>query len=158
MARQMGSQERVPTSVLLAKIKATKNIKTFILRYQEQLNQPTLAGILEELCAEKGILPKDVVKDADIDRVYGAKIFAGKRTNPSRDYVLKLAFGLRLDYDECQRLLAVAGTSTLYPRVPRDAVLISCLHNKLTYQQTQERLYDTGMPLLGEEHDGKQDK
>jgi transcriptional regulator with XRE-family HTH domain len=142
----------VKTEELLAQILKTKSVKSFLVRNEEHLRLPSLAEYLEALCKQKGIKPREVVRNADIDRIYGAKIFAGKRPNPSRDFVLRLAFGLGLDYGECQKLLEVAGKSKLYPRVPRDAVIISCLHNRLNYQQTEESLYDMGISLLGEKY------
>jgi hypothetical protein len=143
-------QSKLPTEMILSRIFSTKNVESFITNNKAQLNIPTLAEHLEELCTQKGIKPSEVVKNADIDRFYGAKIFSGKRNNPHRDYIIRLAFGLRLNYEECQRLLVVARESELYPRIPRDALIIRCLHEKLTHQHTQERLYEAGMSILGE--------
>ena len=138
------------TSELLVRIFSTKNIKNFLTRNREHLKLPALSEHLAELCAEKGLKPRDAIKNANMDRVYGAEIFSGKRANPSRNYLIRLALGLGLDYEECQQLLTVAGKSGLYPRVPRDALLISCLHNRLDYQQTEEKLYELGMSALGD--------
>ncbi|MCL2083736.1 MAG: helix-turn-helix domain-containing protein [Oscillospiraceae bacterium] len=109
---------------------------------------PTLGEHLAELCAQKGVRPKDVVKNADMDRFYGAEIFSGKRCNPSREYVLRLALGLGLTYKECQRLLTVAGKNPLYPRVGSDAVIIKCLHSGLCYQEAENLLFEMGLPTL----------
>ena len=153
MPRKTDRQKRVSTAVLLSRIFNTKSIENYIARNREHMTLPTLAGHLEELCRKKGVKPSEAVKNADIDRFYGSKIFSGKRANPHRDYLIRLAIGLTLDYKECQRLLDVARESRLYPRVPRDAVIISCLRDKLTYMQTEERLYENGMTVLGEEHE-----
>ena len=148
MAQRKGGQGRVPTATLLTRIFSTGNIKNFVFRNQEHLKLPALSEHLAELCAQKGMKPKDVVKNADIDRFYGAEIFSGKRCNPSREYVLRLAFGLGLSYKECQRLLTVAGKSLLYPRVESDAVMIKCLHSGLGYQETEDLLFEMGLPTL----------
>ena len=140
---------KVPTATLLTRIFSTKNIKNFVKRNQEHLKLPTLAEYLAELCDRKGVKPKDVIKNADMDRFYGAEIFSGKRSNPSREYLLRLALGLSLSYDECQRLLTIAGKNLLYPRVQRDAVIIKCLHSGLKYHETEDLLFEMGLPTLG---------
>jgi transcriptional regulator with XRE-family HTH domain len=142
-------KSRVSTSMLLKRVLSTKNIKTFLSRNKSHLNVPPLAEYLAELCVSKGLRPRDVVKNADMDRVYGAEIFSGKRANPSRDYIIRLAFGLGLSYNECQQLLRTARKSELYPRVPRDVLIISSLHGKKSYQQTESLLYENGMTTLG---------
>ncbi|MCL2036603.1 MAG: hypothetical protein FWG83_04360, partial [Oscillospiraceae bacterium] len=117
----MFHKERKPTKasteMLLSEIFTTKSIESFISRNKSDMDVPTLAEYLEELCVQKGIKPRDVIKNCDIDRFYGAKIFSGKRSNPHRDYIIRLAFGLKLGYDECQQLLVVAKESKLYPRI-----------------------------------------
>jgi transcriptional regulator with XRE-family HTH domain len=142
-------KSRVSTSMLLKRVLSTKNIKTFLSRNNKHLKVPPLAEYLAELCVSKDLRPRDVVRNADMDRVYGAEIFSGKRANPSRDYLIRLAFGFRLNYDECQQLLKTARKSELYPRVPRDALIISLLHSKQSYQQAEAMLYEHGMTTLG---------
>ena len=153
MPPKENNQKKTPTEMLLSQIFSTKSIESFIGRNRDILRVPTLSEHLEELCSLKGIRPRDVIKGADIDRFYGAKIFSGKRVNPHRDYIIRLAFGLGLEYEECQKLLVVARESKLYPRIPRDAVIIRCLHEKLTCLETQEKLYEIGMSLLGEDRE-----
>ena len=156
MEKERKTQKKVPTSKLLSKIFSTKNIRNFLTKNREHFYAPSLCEYLAELCAKKKMKPRDAVKNADIDRIYGAEIFSGKRVNPSRDYIIRLALGLRLDYNECQKLLDVARESRLYPRIPRDAVIISCLHDKLTYQQTEEKLYEMDLPILGARNENNQ--
>ena len=140
----------VSTAELLSLIIKEDNAGVLIPKLAGQMKLPTLTEHLEALCESKQIKPRDVIKNTDMDRVYGAKIFNGKRKNPSRDYLIRLAFGLGLNVEECQRLLDIARESRLYPRVPRDAVIINCIHNKKTYHQTEETLFEMDMPLLGE--------
>ncbi|MCL2020144.1 MAG: hypothetical protein FWG70_10375 [Oscillospiraceae bacterium] len=153
MAKKKSEQGKVPTATLLTRIFSTKNIKSFVFRNKEHLKLPTLAEHLSELCTQKSVKPSDVIKNADMDRFYGAQIFSGKRTNPSREYLIRLAFGLSLSYKECQRLLTVAGKSLLYPRVESDAVIIKCLHSGLCYHEAENLLFEMGLPTLGGEHD-----
>jgi len=52
--------------------------------------------------------------------------------------------------EQTQRLLTISKNSQLYPRVPRDAAILYCLHNGFGYRGTQEKLYEWGMTTLGE--------
>ncbi len=148
MTKMLHKYIKTPTTELLSKITYTKNIKNYIIRNKENFELPTLTEHLKELCDNKEIKPKEVITNADMDRIYGAEIFSGKRQNPSRDYIIRLAFGFGLDYNECQRLLVIAGKSQLYPRVPRDAVIINCLHNSLNFKDTENALYDAELSSL----------
>lgn len=148
MKMPRNKQGRVTTAMLLSRIFSTKHVENYMLRNQEHLNLPTLAEHLSELCVAKDIKASAVIKNADMDRFYGGDLFTGKRDNPSRDYVLRLAFGFGLDYEECQQLLTVARHSALYPRVPRDAVIISCLHHKQNYKQAEDLLDEMGFITL----------
>jgi hypothetical protein len=118
----------VETADLMARVISEKSITNFLSENKQHLKEPTLANHLSELCAEKGIGPLKVVENARISKLFAKDIFSGKR-NPSRDYVICIAFGFGLNLDECQKLLLVAKRSALYPRIPRDAVIIHCLHN-----------------------------
>lgn len=149
MSKNVKKQGRVKTAELLQRIFTTRNVRNFIAKNSEHLKLPTLAEHLSELCAKKNIKPREVVKNADIDRIYGAELFSGRRRNPSRDYIIRLAFGYGLNYKECQRLLTVAGKNLLYARVPRDVVIINCLHNKMNFQQAELSLHEMGFSTLG---------
>ena len=69
--------------------------------------------------------------------------------NPSRDTVLMLAFGFELSLDETQQILKVARQTPLHPKVKRDAVIAYCLHHQKTIVETQQVLYEYGLPLMG---------
>ena len=141
--------ERVPTGEFAMKLIASENFEEFYAENIEQMQAYNLPDYLSELCWCKGILPHELVRKTDIDRVYGHKIFAGER-KPSRDYVLKLALGLELSVEEAQRLLTISKNSQLYPRVPRDAAILYCLHHGVGYRNTKEKLYEWGMTILGD--------
>ncbi|MBN1265003.1 MAG: hypothetical protein JXA25_05890 [Anaerolineales bacterium] len=89
-----------------------------------------------------------MISRSAIDRTYGHQLFNGRR-NPSRDKVIQLAFGLKLDLDETQSLLQAAQKSALYPKVKRDAAIIFCLHHEKDIFETQEVLKVLGLTMLG---------
>lgn len=147
MIKKPYNDGEVGTAELMSRLRSEKSVTNFLSDNQKYLKEPVLAGYLSELCAEKGIRPSKAVENAHIAKTFGKDIFSGKR-NPSRDYVIRLAFGFGLDVDECQKLLRVAKHNGLYPRIPRDAVIINCLQNKRSAAQTDDKLYEKGMTTL----------
>ena len=65
---------------------------------------------------------------------------SGKK-HPSRDILLKLAFGFPLTVNETNHLLYYGNVGSLYPRFKRDAYIMFALHQKYTVIQTNEYLY-----------------
>jgi cyanate lyase len=145
----MADESLLPTEELLSKLMMSDTIEDFITNNDGNLNVPTLHEHLAELCERKGIMPHDLVRMVDIERAFGYQILSGRR-NITREYILKLAFGLGLDVKECQRLLTISMNSQLYPRVRRDAVLLYCINKQYGYRQTQNVLHEMGLKILGE--------
>jgi transcriptional regulator with XRE-family HTH domain len=141
---------RKPTGKLLSELFSTKSFAKFVKNNVEWLNPTSFPNYLAELCESRGILRRELCLKVEIERTFAHQIFTGRR-RPPREFVLKLAFGLGLSVEECQRLLTVAKRNTLYPRIPRDAAILHCLHHKLDYDKTQEKLFEYDMSLLGEE-------
>lgn len=148
----MGEKDagRIPTAEVFTELIASGSFGAFYAENAEQFQPPELTQYLAELCESKGVQYNDLFQATDIDRGFGYHIFAGRR-RLSRDNALKLALGLGMDVEETQRLLLVSKNSQLYPRVPRDAAILYCIHHKQSYRETQDNLYDWGMTVLGEE-------
>jgi len=140
----------IPTSEVLTKLVTAENLDEFYNENAEQLQVPVLSDYLNELCESKGISSGDLMQKTDIERGFGYQIFTGRR-RLSRDVALKLALGLGLDVDETQKLLLISKNSQLYPRVARDAAILYSLHNGIDYRETQVKLHDLGMTILGED-------
>ena len=149
------NEQRKGTTELLNELINSGDFTAFYDNNIEDLQAPNLAEYLKELCESKKIAPHELVKTVDINRMFGYQIFEGER-KASRDYILKLAVGLGLTVEETQRLLNISKNSQLYPRVPRDAAIIYCLNNGMGYNDTQAKLHEWGILVLG--GDNKYDK
>ena len=139
---------KVSTSELLKMVFKTKTLNKVFDTSEKNFDLPSFNEYITKLCIDKNEVAEHIIVRSGIERTYGHKIFAGTR-NPSRDTVIQLAFGFRLNFDETQQLLKIARMSALYPRVKRDIVLIYCLHNGLSIEQTQMYLNDLNLPILG---------
>jgi hypothetical protein len=138
------------TSALLHRLFNTPDLEQFMAGNAIDMVVPPFHVYITEICKTTGQVPEQVIKHAAIERTYGHQLFNGTR-NPSRDKVIQLAFGLRLDLGGTQRLLQIAQKSLLYPRIKRDAAILYCLKNRKDIFETQSVLQSLGLTLLGGE-------
>ena len=104
---------------------------------------PPLPIYLNSLLQRHGLTVQDVVIACNLDRSYGYQLFNGTR-RPSREFLLRLALLLKLEEDEAQRLLKIAGRQPLYARSRRDAAVLYALTHNLTADATQDLLAELG--------------
>ena len=73
---------------------------------------------------KKGLTQQNVFLAADLSERYGYKLLSGQRHTSQRDTVLRLCFGAGFTLEETQQALRRNGMAPLYPRVPRDIMLM----------------------------------
>ncbi len=132
---------------LLKKLFNTPNLEVFMEHNEQSMQIPPFSTYITEICKEQGEIPEHIITRSAIDRTYGHQLFNGTR-KPSRDKVIQLAIGLRLDLSETQKLLRVAQKSTLYPKIKRDAAIIHCILHKQDIHETQTVLQALGLTPL----------
>ncbi len=148
----MAETSKITTEELLELLFMESSLEHLMNSDRSSLTLPGFAEYITALCARREEPPERVIRRADLEKSYGHQLFSGRRS-PSRDTVLRLAFGLELDYEGTQELLKVARKSRLHPKVKRDMVLIYCLYHGYTLVRCQNALLEYGLPVLGE---GKQ--
>ena len=135
------------TDELTHEIMASDNILDYFEKNSGEMQVSTLPEYLESWLQKKGRSRADVVRASNLNRAYVYQIFSGRKY-PSRDKVIALAFGLRLTPEETQTLLKQAGYRELYPRDPRDALLLHSLNRGQTIIEANEVLYDHNIEVL----------
>jgi hypothetical protein len=133
----------------ILRLSKTSDLKTMMNFHSEAMNPPSLKDYICNLCLEKKLSHELVINQADIERSYGHEIFRGDKKNPSRDKVIQLAFGFKMDVREAQELLRVARVSALYSRIKRDAAIIFCLNKGKSVAETRIVLESLNLPDLG---------
>lgn len=98
-----------------------------------------LPDYLYALLDDRGFNRSRLADMSGVTTSYVYQIFDGLRT-PGRDTALRLAFGLRCDVTETQRLLRLAGVSELWPKRRRDAIILWCIKRGMTYGACDEEL------------------
>ena len=146
MAKNKTEENR--TSTLLRRLVDTPDIEQFMECYARDLEIPSFHAYISELCTATEKKPEQVIKQAGIERTYGHQLFNGTR-RPSRDKVIQLAFGLKLDLDGTQKLLQIAEKSHLYPKIKRDAAVMYCINHQKDFFETQSVLHTLGIDLTG---------
>ena len=102
---------------------------------------------LFERLEERGGKRAAVVRESGLNPTVVYDIFQGK-SHPGREHAIMLAFGLRCDLRQTQRLLRLAGVSELWCKQRRDAILIWCIDHGYTREQTDDELFRLGEKTL----------
>lgn len=137
------------TDELMKILQSKEDLPQYMDENQNEFLSSSLCQYLNHLQAEHGCKKGDVIADALIERSYGYQIFSGRKEAPSRDVLISLALAMKLTLDETQSLLRVAHMAMLYPRVPRDSVIIRALANHESVIQCNAMLESFGEPALG---------
>lgn len=138
------------TQVLLERLFKAPDLKTYMKDNADVMAMPSFDLFITALCEEAGIKQAYVIARSGIPRNYAYQLFNGIR-KPSRDKVIQMAFGFGLDVKSTQELLKIARQAALYPRIPRDSVILRCLYKQKDMGYTQNALREMGLTLLGGE-------
>lgn len=136
------------TDELLSILKSKRDYSEFLKEQIDELYFASLCEYLEILLAQKRLKKGDVIIKANLDKSYAYQIFNGSKTNPSRDKLIMLAFGMELDLNETRKLLKISNVSDLYIRNPRDSAIMFCIENKLDLIRTNEKLDELSLAPL----------
>lgn len=135
------------TDELLHEIKTSGDILDYLEKNSGEMQVDSLPSYLKDWLRRKGLTKADVVRRSNLNRAYVYQIFLGRKY-PSRDKVIALAFGLGLDGEEAQTLLKQAGYRELYPRDPRDALLLYAFSQGQGILEANELLFDHNIEVL----------
>ncbi|MBQ9530677.1 MAG: hypothetical protein IJR70_01250 [Eubacterium sp.] len=136
------------TNELLEILKSKKTYQEFLDQEIGELVFSSLSEYLEMLINEKSLKKSDIILRSNLDKNYAYQIFNGNKTNPSRNKILMLAFGMGLSLNETRKLLKIASQSDLYVRSPRDSLIMYCLNNNISLITCNEYLSDFNFELL----------
>jgi len=135
------------TDKLLKELKKAKNLDAFLESNNDVVDMLSLPDYLSRLLAEKGMTRAEVIAATELSSAYGYQVFSGERS-PSRESVLQLGFGLKLNDEEMQQLLAHARKGALYPRDRRDCVILFACRKGMNLRQVNELLFERNLPML----------
>ena len=143
--------QSLPTEMLWKRLMESNEISAYLTENETEFAMPAFSAYITALCRQRGEVPEHVIRRAGIERSFGHQLFSGKR-KPSRDTALLLAFGFEADIDLAQTLLRFAQCPPLYPRDPRDSVIIYSLFHRYGAVRAQNLLAERGYRGMGSEH------
>lgn len=135
------------TDKLFEKLQEADDISLFAESNTDSFTSITLKDYIQKLLRCHGLKKSQVISESGLNEIYIYQIMAGKR-NPSRDKLLALAIAMKLDIEECQKLLKFGGVNELYPRNRRDAIILFGLKKKLNIFDLNELLFDLDEVIL----------
>ncbi len=135
------SKGKISTKELLESLKKASDIREFRKENLSSFVDITFKEYLDDLISSRNIKRSDVIKASGLTETYAYQIFAGIK-NPSRDKLIALALGMRLNLEESQTLLQLAGVNELYAKNRRDSVIIFALEKELGITELNDLLFE----------------
>lgn len=105
------------------------------------------SAYLNELLDTHGLQTRDIIIKLNMERSYTYQILKGRR-NPTRNFLIRIAFLCQLSVDETQELLTIGNRPILYPRNRFDVAVLYCIQHNLNEEELNELLMDIGEEVL----------
>ena len=131
-----GLKEMTSTEELEHQIRMSETPAALV---EKSYEVPDIVPYMNNLLYERGLTVRDVIVGCNLSRSYAYQLLNGNRV-PTRGFLLKLAFMLKLPEAEAQRLLKIAGRHPLYARNRRDAAILYGLSHGMTADETESLL------------------
>ena len=130
-----------PTNDLYQELNQTSHIDKYLKDNDEFLIDSTLSDYLCNKFSQMNLSKSSVLKNADINEIYGYQILSGKRS-PSRNKLISICIGAGFSLEETNEVLRVAEYSPLYPKLKRDSIIIFGIQNNQSIWVINETLFD----------------
>lgn len=89
----------------------------------------------------------DIINKSDIGYTYFYDILRGEKC-PSRDKIVRLVLAMKLELDECQKMMKLYNWAPLYAKDKRDSAMIYAVNNSFSVWQLDELLAENELELL----------
>ncbi|MGP1348938.1 MAG: hypothetical protein ACTTK0_04770 [Stomatobaculum sp.] len=116
---------------------------TFPQTWEEFLDDD-IRSFFDALLNESGQKKSEVIRRANLSRVYGYQLMEGRRRG-NRDYYLLIALAMSLDLKTTQRMLSVTQCGALHPLIKRDAAVIFAINHRYDRLKTFDFMCSLGL-------------
>ncbi len=136
----------------LEQAKTTIEFEDFLKRNDIEMHRDSFGDCVLKLCARYEITPSSLQTQIAISKSQFYSLLNGTR-NPSKESVIKIAFGLKITQGEINELLQASGYQALDPKNKEDAIIIFGLDNKKDVGKIDELLreYHSKIRLVDKE-------
>ena len=112
-------------------------------------DEKAFSSYMREMFKKKGIRQQEVFTRMGISYGYGYKLISGEKKTRQRDLIIELCLCAGFTLEEAQRALRLYGMASLYPKKPRDAVLIIAFNQGISdIGEVDKLLNEHGMDEL----------
>lgn len=111
---------------------------------QEDFLDDDIRDFFDVLLNETGQKKSEIIRKANLSRVYGYQLMEGRRRG-KRDYYLLIALAMSLDLKTTQRMLSVARCGALHPLIKRDAAVIFAINHGYDSLETYDFMCSLGL-------------
>lgn len=137
------------TEELTNEIKYAVDINRFKQDNKKEFLDISLSEYLTQLLVKHNVDKSGVFKHAQMtESTYGYEIFNGKKSNVSRDKLIRICFGFPLTCEEADEVLLLGKMRPLYPRDKRDALIMYALNNKYTIDKVNDLLFENKEKII----------
>ena len=138
---------RKNTTELLRDLKRTARFNDFAERNESSLQHRAFTETLNRLYREQGRSKAEIARAAGISEAYLYQICSGARV-PSRNRLLCIGIGMKLEPEAVQELLKQCGYASLYAREKRDAIILHGLMHGTELSRVNDTLFENGEESL----------
>ncbi len=117
----------------------TDNVDEFIKNNPEDVFFNGLEEFFDYQLKTKNLKSGKVFEAAMIERHFGHQIITGMR-GATRDKIIQICFGLKLNLSEAQQFIKISGNRELYARDHRDLVIIYAIKDGKSLIETNLEL------------------
>lgn len=129
-------------SSLMKLILDSTDVRKALKKIKNETFKASFGQYISQIIISKGFTNKEVIEKAGFSKDYFYQVINGRKKQPSRDKVLQLCIGLELGVEEANTLLKKANHNELYARNERDVIIILCLNNSYSLNETDEILFE----------------
>ena len=130
------------TQDLLSMLKNT-DIHSYIKKIDGKYSK-TLQEYFNGIIGERGLIGADVIRESTLEPNYAYQIFNGQKKKPSKERIIALCVGMKLNLEETQRALEIANAGILYSKSRRDSIIIYAIAQQFNIMSINKLLTDNG--------------
>ncbi|MEF9935340.1 MAG: hypothetical protein RSA01_08375 [Clostridium sp.] len=131
-------------SNILRQIKCKDELNSFISETNSNID---FTAYIEDIISSNSLTKSQVIENSGLSRTYAYQILQGTK-KPSRDKALCLFIACKMNLNQIQKGLTLTGNSSLYPKNPRDAVIIFAINKGVSIIDTNHLLDELNYSIL----------
>lgn len=139
------------TEKLMKLLKKSGNIDAYLEENKDFLLDCDIKEYLNLLIKEKKLTIQQIAKDSELSDRYCYQFLSTSNPRiPSREVLLSICIGMKLNLDETQTALKIAKYAPLYPKDERDSVIIFGIEKSKSVVDINNILFEHNFKCLCE--------